>query len=145
MAHFAKVLNGRVLNVIIAEPELFGPDSGWVDDSPGEWIQTSYNVEGGVYIDPETGKPAPNQEEEIAKQDGRQRKNYAAVGDEYHHDLDLFCRPKPYLSWILNPNTGFYEPPVPKPQDGNGYIWDEETQSWENITEEDEEVFYNGK
>ena len=51
MAHFAKVVDGVVTNVIVAEPEFF---QSFVDDSPGEWIQTSYNTRGGVHYDPET-------------------------------------------------------------------------------------------
>jgi hypothetical protein len=46
MAHFAKVNNGTVQQVIVAEPEFF---QTFVDTSPGEWIQTSYNTHGGVH------------------------------------------------------------------------------------------------
>ena len=55
MAHYAKVLNGKVLNVIKADPEFF---NDFVDDSPGEWIETSYNMYGGVYLD-ENRNPLP--------------------------------------------------------------------------------------
>jgi hypothetical protein len=41
MAHFAKVVNGIVEQVIVAEAEFI---NNFVDSSPGEWIQTSYNT-----------------------------------------------------------------------------------------------------
>ena len=45
MSHFCKVLDGKVIQVIVAEPEFFDT---FVDSSPGQWIQTSYNTRGGV-------------------------------------------------------------------------------------------------
>ena len=41
MAHYAKVNNGIVEQVIVAEADFF---DNFVDSSPGEWIQTSYNT-----------------------------------------------------------------------------------------------------
>ena len=58
MAHFAKVVDGKVTQVIVAEPEFFNT---FVDSSPGEWIQTSYNTRGGVHYDPNTNTPSANQ------------------------------------------------------------------------------------
>ena len=49
MAHYAKVKNGIVEQVIIAESDFF---TTFVDTSPGEWIQTSYNTIGGVHYEP---------------------------------------------------------------------------------------------
>ena len=40
MAHYAKVNQGIVENIIVAEPEFF---DDYVDTSPGDWIKTSYN------------------------------------------------------------------------------------------------------
>lgn len=75
MAHFAKVLNGVVVDVIAAEPEFF---ENFVDSSPGEWIQTSYRTIGGAH--PEN-KPL--------------RKNFAGIGFTYNSTLDAFIPPKP--------------------------------------------------
>ena len=58
------------------------------------------------------------------------RKNYAGIGFTYDQNLDAFIPEKPYPSWLLNTNTCQWNPPVPYPNDGNLYIWDEATQSW---------------
>ena len=55
MAHYAKVLDGKVINVIVAEKEFFDT---FVDDTPGEWIQTSYNTRGGIHYQPNTNTPS---------------------------------------------------------------------------------------
>ena len=109
MSHFAKVLNGVVVQVIVAEPEFF---QTFVDTSPGEWIQTSYNTHGGQH--PE-GRPL--------------RKNYAGIGYTYDRTRDAFIPPKPYASWTLNEDTCLWDAPTPMPTDGI-YIWDESTTSW---------------
>lgn len=58
------------------------------------------------------------------------RKNYAGVGYSYSVDLDAFIPTKPFPSWLLNTSTCQWEAPVPYPNDGKPYHWDEETQSW---------------
>lgn len=85
MAHFAKVTNGIVTQVIVAEPEFFDT---FIDTSPGEWVQTSYNTHGGQH--PE-GRPL--------------RKNYAGVGFTYDRERDAFIPPKLDDSWVLNEET----------------------------------------
>ncbi len=85
MAHFAKVLNGIVTQVIVAEPEFFDT---FVDSSPGEWIQTSYNTHGGQH--PE-GRPL--------------RKNYAGIGFTYDAERDAFIPPKPEGDYALDEET----------------------------------------
>ena len=119
MAHFAKIQNGKVTKVIVAEPEFFDT---FVDDSPGQWLQTSYNTRGGVHYDPETGEP-----------DGgvALRMNFAGIGYDYNAALDAFIPPKPYDSWVLNEETCLWEPPTPYPDDGEMYQWDESTTSWQ--------------
>jgi len=121
MSHFAKVENGAVTRVIVAEPEFF---ETFVDSSPGEWIQASYNTRGGVHYSPETNEP-----------DGgvALRKNYAGVGYTYDKTNDAFIPPKPYNSWILNTESFLWDPPTPMPTDGQQYSWNEETQSWDVI------------
>lgn len=113
MAHFAKVVDGVVTQVIVAEPEFFDT---FVDSSPGEWIQTSYNTYGGKH--PE-GRPL--------------RKNYAGVGFIYDHERDAFIPPQPFASWTLNEDTCLWNAPIPRPDDGKVYRWDEETTSWVEV------------
>lgn len=120
MAHFAKVVNGLVTQVIVAEPEFFNT---FVDSSPGEWIQTSYNTRGGVHYDPQTGQPSQDQTKAL-------RKNYAGIGYTYNRADDCFVPPKPYQSWTLDTQTCLWQPPTPAPQDGKVYRWDEPTLSW---------------
>jgi hypothetical protein len=110
MSHFAKVNNGIVEQVIVAEPEFF---QTFVDTSPGEWIQTSYRTHGGQH--PE-GRPL--------------RKNYAGIGYTYDRERDAFIPPKPFASWVLNEDTCLWDAPVAMPDDGGAYQWDESTTSW---------------
>jgi len=58
------------------------------------------------------------------------RKNYASIGFTYDPVLDAFIPPKPYPSWLLNTTTCQWEAPVPYPDDGKTYVWDEATLSW---------------
>ena len=117
MGHFAKVLDGKVVQVIVAEPEFFDT---FVDTSAGEWIQTSYNTYGGEHK--LGGTPL--------------RKNYAGVGYSYNRELDAFIPAKPFESWTLNNNTCLWSAPIPMPEDGKVYKWDEPTLSWIEITQE---------
>lgn len=118
MAHYAKVKNGVVTQVIVAEAEFFDT---FVDNEPGEWIQTSYNTRGGVHYNPETNEP----------DDGTPlRKNYAGIGFTYDAERDAFIPPQLFASWILNEDTCLWEAPVAYPDDGSEYDWDEDTISW---------------
>jgi hypothetical protein len=85
MAHFARVTNGIVTQVIVAEPEFFDT---FIDSSPGQWIQTSYNTHGGQH--PE-GRPL--------------RKNYAGIGFTYDAERDAFIPPKPEGDYALDEET----------------------------------------
>ena len=114
MAHFAKVVDGKVTQVIVAEPEFFNT---FVDSSPGQWIQTSYNTHGGVHT--LGGTPL--------------RKNYAGIGYTYDAQKDAFIPPKPYNSWSLNETSCLWEPPTPYPNDDNRYTWNESTTSWDVV------------
>ena len=115
MSHFAKVVDGIVTQVIVAEPEFF---QTFVDSSPGEWIQTSYNTHGGQHRN--GGTPL--------------RKNYAGIGYSYDRTKDAFIPPKPYPSWVLNEETCLWGAPTPMPTDDKFYEWDEETVSWKDVT-----------
>tara|TARA_Y100001951_G_C11274521_1_gene260950 strand:+ start:1089 stop:1454 length:366 start_codon:yes stop_codon:yes gene_type:complete len=117
MSHFAKVKDGVVLKVIVAEQEFF---NGFVDNSPGKWVQTSYNTRGGVHYapnswEPDNGVPL--------------RKNFAGFGYTYDKVRDAFYEPKPYPSWTLNEDTCQWNPPTPHPE-GEPKKWNEDTQSW---------------
>jgi hypothetical protein len=114
MAHFAKVRDGLVVQVIVAEPEFF---ETFVDSSPGEWIQTSYNTHGGQHT--LGGTPL--------------RKNYAGIGYTYDRTRDAFIPPKPFASWLLNEDTCLWDAPVAYPTDGKAYSWNEETTNWVEI------------
>jgi len=117
MSHFAKVCDGKVLRVIVAEPEFF---ETFVDNAPGDWIQTSYNTRQGVHYGPD-GQP-----------DGgvALRGNYAGVGYIYDRENDVFYPPKPYPSWVLNIEIWNWQAPVLRPEGDAEYDWDETTTSW---------------
>lgn len=123
MSHYAKVQDGKVVKVIVAEAEFFDT---FVDNSPGEWIQTSYNTFGGVHYGAD-GKP-----------DGGTplRMNYAGIGFTYDYVRDAFIPPKPFASWTLNEQSCLWEAPVPYPDDGGAYTWNENDQQWISITQE---------
>lgn len=123
MAHFAKVVEGTVTQVIVAEPEFFNT---FVDTSPGEWVQTSYNTRGGVHYQSNTNEPSEDQTKAL-------RKNYAGIGYTYDAQRDAFIPPKPFNSWILNETSCLWEAPVAYPTDGERYIWNEETTSWDVV------------
>jgi hypothetical protein len=114
MSHFAKVLDGKVTQVIVAEPEFF---QTFVDSSPGTWLQTSYNTHGNQH--PE-GRPL--------------RGNYAGIGYTYDATNDVFYAPQPYSSWILNNTTWTWEAPVAMPTDDKRYKWNESITNWEEVT-----------
>jgi hypothetical protein len=118
MAHFAEIDdNNVVLRVIVVANKDTADANGNEVESigvalcqrllGGNWKQTSYN--------------------------GNIRKNYAGIGFTYDAGIDAFVPPKPYPSWVLNSNTAQWEAPVPMPQDGKMYSWDEATQSWVEV------------
>jgi hypothetical protein len=122
MAHFAKIENGIVTQVIVAEQDFI---NHLLLLNPSEqWIQTSYNTRGGVHYDPVTGEPSADQTKAL-------RKNYAGIGYTYDSTLDAFIAPKPWPSWQLDTTKGIWQSPVPMPDDGKPYIWDESTTSWQ--------------
>ena len=122
MSHFAKVVDGKVVRVIVAEQEFIDT---YVDPEPGEWIQTSYNTFRGIHFGPD-GQP-----------DGgvALRGNYAGIGFVYDKENDVFYEQQFYPSWILDTTTWTWEAPVPKPIDNKIYKWDEATLSWVEVPE----------
>lgn len=114
MAHFAKVVDGFVTQIMVAEPEFM---QSFVDTTPGDWIQTSYNTSGGVHK--LGGTPL--------------RGNYAGIGHIYDRVNDVFYTRQPYASWILNQSTWIWEAPIAMPTDGQRYTWNESTTSWDLV------------
>ena len=114
MSHFAKVTDGKVTQVIVAEQEFLDT---FVDSSPGTWLQTSYNTHGNQH--PE-GRPL--------------RGNYAGIGYTYDATNDVFYAPQPFPSWTLNNTTWLWDAPVTIPTDGKKYKWNESITNWEEVT-----------
>ena len=113
MAHFAHITNGVVDNVIVIDAETLALGH-WGD--PSEWVQTSYNTQGGAHS--QGGTPL--------------HKNYAGIG--YTWDGVGFAPPQPYASWTKNADTYLWEPPTPMPVvEGKMYNWNEETLAWVEI------------
>jgi hypothetical protein len=110
MAHFAKVVDGVVEQVIVAD------NAQWCERNlGGTWVQTSYNTHGNQH--PE-GRPL--------------HKNYAGIG--YTWDGTGFAAPKPFDSWTLNNETYFWQAPTLMPvEEGKRFTWDEPTLSWVEI------------
>lgn len=124
MAHYAKIEQGIVTKVIVAEADFFDT---FIDDSAGSWIQTSYNTRGGVHYQPNSNTPSENQSLAL-------RKNFAGIGYSYDQTKDAFIPPKPFDSWILNEDTCLWEAPVAYPDDGQNYEWNESTKQWDLVT-----------
>lgn len=109
MAHFCKIENNKVIQVIVADTQ------EWCESNlGGEWVQTSYNTYGGKHS--QGGIPF--------------RKNYAGVGYTYDRERDAFIPEQPYESWLLNEETCLWEAPIPYPQEGGLYSWNEEKVEW---------------
>ena len=108
MAHFAKVVDGIVEQVIVAD------NKEWCETNlGGTWVQTSYNTRGNQH-----------------PEDRPLNKNYAGIG--YTWDGVGFAAPQPYPSWTLNNDTYLWESPVPMPTEGM-WLWDEENLEWQEL------------
>jgi hypothetical protein len=118
MGHYAKVENGFVTDVIVAEQDYIStlPDAS-------AWVQTSYNTRGNVHYYPNSNTP-----------DGQPplRGNYAGIGYIYDSVNDVFYEQKGSTpaSWVLSTTTWLWEAPVPYPNDGKLYNWDEDVVNW---------------
>ena len=123
MAHYAYLdMQNIVTSVIVGKDETDGP-TNW-EMAYGNFKnqickRTSYNTRGGVHSD---GGVAF-------------RKNYAGIGYTYDETRDAFIPPKPFDSWILNEDSCLWEAPTAYPDDDQMYTWNEETTSWDLITE----------
>ena len=114
MAHYAKILDGKVIKIIVAEQEFIDT---MIDTSPGTWLQASYNTSGGVHK--QGGTPL--------------RKNWPGIGWTYDSTRDAFIPPQPFDSFTLNEETCLWDAPVAHPDDGNSYNWNEEDQRWDLV------------
>lgn len=121
--HWSRVLDGKVTGAMSCEDDYFNT---FIDTEPGVWIETNPSMKQGVNI--EGGELL--------------RVNFGAIGMLYNKELDAFIFPKPtdidgntYNSWTLDENTGSWNPPTECPTDGKHYNWNEETQSWDLITD----------
>lgn len=123
MAHFAELdQNSIVKRVIVVNNNDILDENGNESESVGInflhhlfgddtiWKQTSYN--------------------------NNFRNKYAGPGNIYREDLDIFISPSPYRSWVFDEQTLQWIPPIPKPESTENidYIWNEENQSWDEVT-----------
>jgi len=113
LSHYAKIENGIVVQVIVAEEDFIA--TGALGD-PANFVQTSYNTHGGKH-----------------PEDRPLRKNYAGVGYAYDEQRDAFIPPQPFASWLLNEDTCLWDAPVAMPTDDKKYAWDEESVSWKEV------------
>jgi len=115
MSHFAKLDNNNVvIFVTVGRQEDDGKEAELCARTGDRYVQTSYNTSGGVHR--LGGTPL--------------RKNYAGIGYTYDQQRDAFVPPQPYASWLLDEATCLWVPPIPMPEDGGLYRWDEATTSW---------------
>lgn len=129
MAYYAFLDGNNIVTEVISGKDETDTSEDWellYSNYRGQICKrTSFNSKGGVHYD-QNGIP-----------DGKLafRMNYASIGGMYDFDLDAFIPAKPYPSWLLNTNTCLWDAPVPYPDDGKRYKWNEATESWE-ITNE---------
>lgn len=122
MAHWAEIdADNTVVRVLVVADDKEDGQAFLADELGlgGTWKKTSYNTIGGVHT--LGGTPF--------------RKNFAGIGFKYDATKDAFIPPKPFASWTLNADTCLWEAPTPMPTDGKFYIWNEETTSWNEVTE----------
>lgn len=128
MSHFAKLdKNNVVIFVTVGRQEDDGKEAELTARTGDVYKQTSYNTRGGVHYDPNTNEPSADQSKAF-------RKNYAGLGYTYDAQRDAFIPPQPYPSWVLDEFSCLWNAPVPYPDDGKMYVWDEETLSWKENT-----------
>ena len=124
MSHFAQLDENNIVTfVTVGRQEDDGREQELFERTGDVYKQTSYNTRGGVHYDPETGEPSEDQTKAL-------RKNYAGIGFTYDEARDAFIPPKPFESWVLNEDTCLWVAPIPYPEDGKRYTWDEESTSW---------------
>ena len=132
MSHFAKLNeNNEVIFVTVGRQQDDGLEAELTARTGDVYKQTSYNTRGGVHYNPETGEPSEDQNKAL-------RFNYAGIGFTYDEERDAFIPPKPYDSWVLDEDTCLWVAPVPYPEDGGVYTWDEDAGDWVPVEEPSE-------
>ena len=119
MSYYAKVLDGKVLDIMVADATYM---NSYEDETPGTWIETSKKTRGGVLYNADGT--------EASDQSGALRKNYATVGGNYDVWDDAFYNVQPFPSWTLNKTTYLWEPPITDP--GGDTYWDEDAYQADN-------------
>ena len=124
MAYYALLDDNYIVVQVITGKDESDTSHNWEqhygDLLGGICKRTSYNTYGNVHYGPD----------KLPDEKPPYRKNYAGIGYTYDPQRDAFIPPRPYLSWVLNDITCIWDPPVPYPNDGQRYSWDETTQSW---------------
>jgi len=121
MSHYAQLDENNVV-VFVIHAKSNDKEDEFTESTGDVWKQTSYNTYGGVhYTD---GEPSADQSKAL-------RFNYAGIGYSYDENRDAFIPPKPFESWILDEGICLWQPPLPYPEDGGNYRWDEDLFSWE--------------
>jgi len=128
MAHFAKLdENNVVVFVTVGRQKDDGKEVELQERTGDVYKQTSYNTRGGVhYTD---GEPSVDQSKAL-------RFNYAGIGFTYDPERDAFIPPKPFESWVLDEATCLWVAPIPYPEDGGVYTWDEDGGDWVEVVNE---------
>jgi hypothetical protein len=122
MAHFAKLDENSIV-VFVCHGRDEDTETNLTQQTSDTYKQTSYNTRGGVYYIANTNDPSSDQTKAF-------RKNYAGIGYTYDSTRDAFIPPKPFDSWLLNEDTCLWEAPVPYPNTGDLYHWDESVLNW---------------
>jgi hypothetical protein len=127
MAHFVKLnAENYVIFVTVARNEDENREIEISQETGEIYKRTSYNTRGGIHYQPDNNTPSLDQSKAF-------RKNYAGIGYYYDSIRDAFIPPKPFPSWTLNEDTCLWQSPIPYPNDGKMYQWNEETGNWEEI------------
>lgn len=127
MAHFAKLDEfNNVVFVTVGRDEDDGKELELSERTGDVYKQTSYNTHNGIYFNPHTGEPDANQSKAF-------RKNYAAIGYTYDKHRDAFIPPREFNSWTLDEFSCTWIPPIPYPEDGLIYKWNESILNWELV------------
>lgn len=130
MGHMAKIQDGIVVFVTVSRDEDDDREMEISAQTGETYRRTSYNTNGGVHYNPQTGEPSEDQSKAY-------RYNYAGLSYTFDPDFGsdgAFIPPQPYPSWVLNPDTALWDAPVPMPTEGGSWRWDEPTLSWVEVT-----------
>ena len=131
MAHYAFLTNNIVTEVIVGidENELIEglePEIYYGNFRNQVCKRTSYNTANGIHYDSVNNTPSEDQSKSF-------RKNYAGIGYTYDQEKDAFIAPKPFDSWLLDEFSCSWYPPLPYPNDGKMYRWNEDILNWQEI------------